>query len=109
MENISIYTNNVCFLLGLICLHNYISASSIYTEAIKINSNQNTSKQTAFAKASKFKINNDSQVKQNISAGDEPHTHLTPGAIVGIVIGTMVGFCIFCCFCLYCIKGCLAD
>jgi len=99
----------VCFLLGLVCLHNYVNAGSIYKEAIEINSNQNASQPAAFNEASKLLLIKAAQIKQNVSLTDGSNNPLSVGAIIGIVIGTMVGFCIFCCFCFYCLKGFLSD
>ena len=97
------------FLLGLLCLHRYTGANPIHEVAIKVAVNQNTSEPMISKELSKFMIKNDSQIRDYAYTTQEPHGPLSVGAIIGIVIGTMVGFCIFCCFCLFCLKGCLSD
>ena len=85
-------------------------AGAIYTKSVEMASIENTSESMVFNQTfNQTRDENYMREKQSISVKNESAQPLSAGAIVGIVIGTMVGFCIFCCFCIFCLKGFCSD
>ncbi|UJR06667.1 hypothetical protein I4U23_010953 [Adineta vaga] len=98
----------ILFLLAasLLCFHKYAAANALYPTSIEVDSILNTSETTTLNQTINWTLNdNYIQAKESRADTSESNKSLSVGAIVGIVIGTMVGFCIFCCFCMFCLKG----
>ncbi len=97
----------ICFVLGLIGLHDYINANSIHRDTINTNSSQNISEPMTFDETSKFNtINSDSQVKQHdVSDRHRHENNLSGAAIFGIVVASIIGFFILCVIFSFCLIG----
>ncbi|UJR18556.1 hypothetical protein I4U23_005463 [Adineta vaga] len=102
----------ILFLLaaGLLCFHKYAAANAIYPTSMEVDSILNTSETTTLNQTINWTLSdNYIQAKESMVVRSESNQSLSVGAIIGIVIGTMAGFCIFCCFCMFCLKGFCSD